>query len=144
MKKVLTAILFVLAAAIGRAQQVGTDGGIATSFVAPTGSLCTSGQNTCFTGFTLTYTDPTGKASVIQTCSATVTTNCLTASTGTNYFTFRPGGFLICGTWNFNVVTNWLDNTGKAVQSVPVAASTVEPCPFVPAPVTGITVKPVQ
>lgn len=147
MKKYIVAALFFLAASISHGQQLGTDGGIATSFTIASGNLCsTSVINSCLQGVTVTYTEPTGKIYTLPTCSSTVTANCMNVVIGVNTYTFRPGGNLVCGTWNLSAVATWLNNATPPapVTSTAVPATTVEPCPFVPSPVTNLSAKPVQ
>lgn len=83
----------------------------------------------CVTGYTQTITSPPGVAS-----TAIVTT------TATGY-TWTPGGALYCGTYGLSVVADWLNGSGVAVASAPLAGTVTVSCPFTAAPPTGLTTK---
>lgn len=132
-KKLLILVLVFGLALTGHAQTpaLGTHTGILASWTAPVGVACSSSVTTaCVKGYTETVTPPAGVPGV----------NIVSVGLVSSY-TWKPGGNLYCGTWMVSLVANWLDGSGNAVASAPVTATAVEPCPFVPSPVMGLSIK---
>lgn len=147
-RSLLFVILFLAAFGIftptAQAQSTGNDGGVQLNWTAPLDSvtntqpptLC-SGTVTksCLNNYTATFTSPVTGAGAI---AITVASNAVT-------YTYRPGGKLFCGTWNFTLTANWVDNNGGAEASATVPGTINEPCAVTtkanpPTGVTAITV----
>lgn len=138
MKKFLITLAFLAASTFAvqaqAAPPLSNFHNIASSWTAPiswngTGASvpCSATVTTfCVVGYTETFTPPVGVTG----------TNTLT-TTGTSQ-TFTPGGALYCGTWGTSVVVNWLDGSGTAAVSAPLAGTVVVACPFNASPATGL------
>lgn len=104
--------------------------------------------DTCVNSYTETLVDPTGKSTTI------VIPYSSTDISGTAIaHAYTPAGNLYCGTWGVSVVANWLDPSGKPVDSTALTGSVVamasggtstNPCPFTGNPATSLklTVTP--
>jgi len=135
MKKALPLLLLALACVLGSAQTTSTQyQHIGYSWTPGTLAVCsTTLTKSCVKDYVLNVTDPTGAAQPT-----------ITVAYSLSSYTYGPGGFLYCGTWNASLAIEYLDETGAAKISLPATVATVVSCPFVVSPPSGFIgpVKP--
>ena len=103
---------------------------IKTAWTAPTGTFqtCSTTVTTgCIKSYVETLTDPTGKATQVQ------------IPWGQTSYSWTPGGFLLCGTWNLSLLIDYLDGNGVDTTTAAVSAQVTVSCPFVVSPPSGFS-----
>jgi hypothetical protein len=98
--------------------------------------------SSCLTGYSLILTPPTGTGTANAIPPCTPTVASNCIGNVLTY-TWGPGGYLYAGTWNVSLAAVYLDPTGTLVSSSAVTTTTVVPSPFVPSPAGGVSATPV-
>jgi hypothetical protein len=93
--------------------------------------------SSCLNNYTLSQIMPSGAAVLLTIPNGGVVAGGIVA-----YLYGTTGAYLQCGTWNANVVANYLDDTGATISSSPNATTLAVACPLVASPATGLVGNP--
>jgi hypothetical protein len=137
MKKLAIALIVALSGTIGMAQTQSTQyKHIANTWDAATPlTVCATGATapiSCVKDYIFTLTDPTAKS------------NTVTFAYPATSYTWGPGGFLYCGTWQANLAIEYFDDQGTAKTTTGNGTTATVACPFTVSPPSGLKAVPVS
>jgi hypothetical protein len=99
-------------------------------------TVCTAGATaptSCVKDYIITFTDPTGKSNPAVPFAYPATS-----------YTWGPGGFLYCGSWQVNLVIEYYDDQGVAKTTAGNTSTAPVACPFTVSPPSGLKSVPAQ